>query len=91
MCCSTLTRTPRFNTKVQINGGANTKLTGGLFFPSVEVDYQGGATVGVTSCTELVGDYVQITGSAQFSLSGCPADHTPTGQTLAGAVPRLAE
>jgi hypothetical protein len=83
--------TASHNDQVAISGGSSTHLTGGLFFPSVEVDYTGSATSGVSACTELVGYKLVISGSAQFSLTNCAADHPPTGQTLAGAVPRLAE
>jgi len=85
-----VTQNAPLNSKVQINGGANTTLIGALFFPSVEVDYTGSALAGVSSCTELVGDYVQITGTAQFALTEC-SPNTPKAQTAAGQGVQLAE
>jgi len=83
------------NSKVTFQGGSNTNLTGGLFFPSVEVDYTGSTVASASNCTELVGDYIQINGNASynttFTTSGCAADNTPTTQTAVGSKPTLVE
>jgi hypothetical protein len=83
-------------TKVAFQGGSITQLTGGIFFPSAEVDFTGSSQASTSNCLVVVGDFVQITGSSQysttFSTAGCAADNVPTTQTQVGpATPKLVE
>ena len=57
------------NPAVNINGGANTVLTGGMYFPSSYVKYSGNSNN--STCSVLVGGTVQATGNSGLNVSQC--------------------
>ena len=73
---------------VTINGGATTTLIGGLYFPGASVTFDGNETMngdGLSTCTELVGMTLNISGNASTTLdtSGCAKYGTKTAQLMA--------
>jgi hypothetical protein len=66
------------NAPVSLNGDGNVQLTGGMYFPSVNVNYSGNvaSSNSATACTEIVGDSVQFTGNSTMNINGCAADGT---------------
>lgn len=59
------------NPAVNINGGAGTSLTGGMYFPNSYVKYSGNANV--NACSVLIGGTVEMTGNVGLTLSQCAA------------------
>jgi hypothetical protein len=52
-------------------GGANTKITGVVYYPTQNVSFAGGGSSG-DHCTNLVANTITITGTANFN-NACPA------------------
>ena len=52
----------------KINGDATSNMTGAIYFPSQEVDFQGNFS-GNGGCTQVVADTIYYTGSATFSTN----------------------
>jgi Flp pilus assembly protein TadG len=71
------------NAPVSLNGDGNVQLTGGMYFPSVNVNYSGNVASAnsAAACTELVGASVQFTGNSTLNINGCTADGTKVAQT----------
>jgi hypothetical protein len=71
------------NAPVSLQGNGNVHLTGGLYFPSVNVVYSGdvSSTNSATACTELVGDSVKFTGNSTLNINGCSAVGTQVAKT----------
>ncbi len=69
---------------VVINGGATTTLSGGMYFPSSLVRFNGNAEVRNSTCIALVADTLDFTGTADVYLdvSGCPGRGTQVPQTV---------
>ncbi len=59
------------NPAVDINGGANTSLTGGMYFPNSYVKYSGNSAV--NSCSVLIGGTVEMTGNSGLTIDQCAA------------------
>jgi hypothetical protein len=74
------------STPVQINGGSNTVLTGGMYFPSVAVKYSGNTVGGgsLSACLEIVGSSITFTGDSDMDISGCGnvGTHTSLAQSV---------
>jgi Flp pilus assembly protein TadG len=51
----------------KFNGTASSSLTGAIYFPTQEVDYQGNFS-GTSGCTQVVADMVQWTGSTNIAV-----------------------
>ncbi len=73
---------------ITINGGATSTLIGGLYFPGASVTFDGNETMngsGLSTCTELVGLTLNISGNASTTLdtSGCSSSGTRTAQLMA--------
>lgn len=51
----------------QINGGANFRIQGALYFPSQKLTFTGGAG-GAGACTQILANTVQFSGNARLSL-----------------------
>jgi hypothetical protein len=52
----------------KINGNASSSITGAIYFPSQEVDFQGNFS-GSNGCTQVVADKIYYTGSATFKTN----------------------
>ena len=67
------------NASVDITGGANITMNGGIYLPTSDVSVQGNmlGTSG-SGCTEIVAKQVTLTGSATLDLSNCQAAGTAT-------------
>jgi Flp pilus assembly protein TadG len=70
------------NAPVDINGGAYTVLSGGMYFPSVNANYNGNVNGGST-CTEIVGYSLNFSGNTNLDLSGCAQAGTRVAQPRA--------
>jgi Flp pilus assembly protein TadG len=70
---------------VNINGGATSILTGGMYFPSVNACFSGNMTAGgavASNCLVLVGAQVTFTGDSRIDESACTADGTSVPHPL---------
>ena len=67
---------------VTINGGSNSTLVGGMYFPSESVSFDGNESINPSACTEIVGETLTIAGDASTTLasSGCAQSGTATAQ-----------
>jgi Flp pilus assembly protein TadG len=52
----------------KLNGNASSNMTGAVYFPTQEVDFQGNFS-GSNGCTQVVADTIYYTGSATFSTN----------------------
>ena len=59
------------NPAVNINGGANTVLTGAMYFPNSYVKYNGNANLSL--CSVLIGGTIEMTGNAGLTIAQCAA------------------
>jgi Flp pilus assembly protein TadG len=58
------------NIEIKINGGANSKLTGALYFPSSDITFAGNAGMDV-KCLQMVGQKLKFRGGAAIT-NVCP-------------------
>ena len=67
---------------VSIDGGASSTLTGGLYFPTETVSFDGNESINPSACTEIVAETLTIAGNAATTLnsSGCSQSGTATAQ-----------
>jgi Flp pilus assembly protein TadG len=72
---------------VSVNGTNSSLITGALYFPNQQVNYQGNFS-GVNGCTQIVADTVVFTGNATFNVNcgtnGPPPVTATTSVTLVG-------
>jgi hypothetical protein len=61
------------NPSISINGGANTSLNGGMYFPQSYVKFNGNSSATGSTCTALIGGTLDFTGTADthVDVSGC--------------------
>jgi hypothetical protein len=59
------------NLEMKINGGASSKLTGALYFPTSDITYAGHSSMNV-QCLQMVGQILKFRGSAGITNT-CPA------------------
>lgn len=59
------------NIEIKINGGANSRLTGALYFPSSDITFAGNASMNV-ECLQMVGQKLKFRGGAAITNT-CPA------------------
>ncbi|MFB6464484.1 pilus assembly protein TadG-related protein [Bradyrhizobium tunisiense] len=59
------------NNNVTINGSGNVALGGALYFPNVDVTWNGTTASTNTACTEVIANTLTMSGSAYMSTSGC--------------------
>jgi hypothetical protein len=57
------------NAQVKINGGANTVLTGGMYFPNSSITYQGNSNT--SQCSVLIAGAISLTGNTGVNVSNC--------------------
>lgn len=74
---------PTGTTQNTFNGGANMNINGGIYFPNQLVTYSGGAATGGAECTQLVSNFIAISGNTNFSgncstVTGGAGGGTPT-------------
>lgn len=62
-----------------LNGNAAATFNGALYFPSSQITFEGNSSAGGSSCTQLIGDTIKVTGGTNITTSGCVA----AGATLA--------
>ncbi|HEX8224063.1 MAG TPA: pilus assembly protein TadG-related protein [Allosphingosinicella sp.] len=60
------------NIEIKINGGATSKLTGALYFPSSDISFGGNAGMNV-ECLQMVGQKLKFRGGATVTNT-CPAN-----------------
>jgi Putative Flp pilus-assembly TadE/G-like len=60
------------NIEIKINGGANSHLTGALYFPTSDITYAGNADMEV-ECLQMVGQKLKFRGGADIS-NDCPTN-----------------
>jgi hypothetical protein len=64
------------NAPVSILGNGNIQLTGGMYFPTVNVNFSGDVT-SASACTELIAYQVDFTGNSTLNVAGCGSIGTP--------------
>jgi hypothetical protein len=69
------------NAPVTFNGTGTVQLTGGMYFPSVNVTDNGNITSNA-NCSEIVAYAVTVSGNTTQDVSGCKAIGTPTPQSF---------
>ncbi len=70
----------RSSNAVQISGGADMTLGGGLYFPSSSVAFSGGAAgASEDTCSVLVAATVTFNGNGNFGTNNCESLDMPTG------------
>ncbi len=57
----------------KFDGGATMNLTGGIYFPSEQVEWTGNNSSGTPTCTEIVAKTVVFIGNSNMDNSGCAA------------------
>jgi Flp pilus assembly protein TadG len=57
------------NAQVKINGGANTVLTGAMYFPNSSISYSGNSST--SQCSILVAGTISLTGNTGVNVSNC--------------------
>lgn len=69
------------NIEIKINGGADSKLTGAMYFPTSDITYAGNSTMEV-KCLQMVGQKLKFRGGAKITnqCTGTGADSV--GQTM---------
>jgi len=73
------------NPPVQINGGPNTVLSGGMYFPSVSASFSGNETASggsASTCTDLVANNITFNGNSKLDITGCASSIIPTAQAV---------
>lgn len=60
------------NIEIKINGGATSKLTGALYFPTSDITFAGSAGMNV-ECLQMVGQKLKFRGGANIT-NACPAN-----------------
>ncbi|MDR3531990.1 MAG: pilus assembly protein TadG-related protein [Rhodopila sp.] len=67
------------NAPVSLSGNGTVQLTGGMYFPTVNVTYSGNvaASNAAVACTVIVAEALDFTGNSTLSIAGCGADGTP--------------
>ncbi|MGH6931920.1 MAG: pilus assembly protein TadG-related protein [Dongiaceae bacterium] len=58
--------------QAHINGGSGTSLTGAIYFPQNEINFEGN-TAGQSTCTLIIGKTVDITGNSNMDVTDCGA------------------
>ncbi|WP_027133149.1 pilus assembly protein TadG-related protein [Geminicoccus roseus] len=63
------------NPSIRINGGADSRLEGAMYFPKSYVKFNGNSSVAGSTCTALIGGTLDFTGTADtyVEVSGCAA------------------
>jgi Flp pilus assembly protein TadG len=71
------------NAPVSLSGSGTVRLTGGMYFPTVNVTYSGNvsATQPTTACTEIIGYALNVTGNSTLNIAGCAAAGTQVATT----------
>lgn len=57
----------------KFNGGSTMNLTGGIYFPSEQVEWTGNNSSGTPTCTKIVASTVTFIGNSSMDDSGCAA------------------
>jgi hypothetical protein len=57
------------NAQVSINGGANTALTGAMYFPNSSISYSGNSAT--SQCSVVVAGAISLTGNTGVNVSNC--------------------
>ncbi len=58
---------------VNLDGGSTQVLSGLLYFPTANVDYNGQATTGASTCLQIVANTLTLTGASSFG-NNCPTN-----------------
>jgi len=77
------------NAQVKINGGANTALTGAMYFPNSTVTYEGNSNT--SQCSILVAGAISLTGNTGVNVSNCAGLLNMPGLAPQTQVVRLVE
>lgn len=55
----------------KINGNASAELNGALYFPTVNMTFNGAASL-VSDCLQIIANTVEFTGNSEFTNTNCP-------------------
>lgn len=71
------------NKDIQINGGANVSLSGGMYFPSSTVEINGNSTTSsLSTCSSIIASQITFTGNSKVDISGCSANQIAQVQSV---------
>jgi hypothetical protein len=68
---------------VTINGGGQVALGGALYFPNVNVTWNGTIANTHTTCTDVIANTITLSGSAYMSTQNCTKNTIPQTQVVA--------
>lgn len=55
----------------KLNGGSSMTLTGAIYFPKQQIQFNGDNDSAATTCTQIIGRTVEFTGSSKIFNNGC--------------------
>lgn len=55
----------------KLNGGSNMTLTGGVYFPKQQIQFNGDNNSAANTCTQIIGRTVEFTGNSKIYNNGC--------------------
>jgi hypothetical protein len=67
---------------VKVNGGGTVALGGAMYFPNVDVTWNGTSANTNDTCSEVIANTLTMSGSAYMSTSGCTAGTVPYTQVV---------
>ncbi|MGY4406885.1 pilus assembly protein TadG-related protein [Bradyrhizobium sp. USDA 3315] len=73
----------RSSNNVTINGSSTVSLFGAMYFPNVDVTWNGSSANVNTGCTQVVANTLTIGGTANFSTGSCPSGTVGKTQVVA--------
>jgi len=68
---------------VTINGNGSVALAGAMYFPNTDVSFGGTAQPANTTCSEVIAQTLNMTGSAYLSTDGCVPSTIAYSQVVA--------
>jgi hypothetical protein len=71
------------NLQVNVNGGSGVNLVGAMYFPNVDVTWNGSTATSNTSCSEVIANTLTLSGNATMNTQNCDKKIVPQTQVVA--------
>ena len=71
------------NLNVTVNGGSNVNLVGAMYFPNVDVTWNGSTATDNTSCSEVIANTLTMSGGATMNTKNCAKNTIAQTQVVA--------
>src|SRR5262249_17369470 len=68
--------------KVTVNGNGSVKMGGAMYFPNVNVTWNGTSSNSHTNCSMVIANTVDMSGGAYMSAAGCTPNTIPQTQVV---------